>query len=348
MMLSTVDDDSGKLLGTGAVRVGADLRAARLRLGWLLPDISAGLRIRLAYLEALEDGRTGDLPGPAYAVGFVRTYGAALGLDPDEISRRFRAEATDVNRRTELEFPAPVPERGVPAGAVVLLGVILAVGAYVGWYRLSGDGKLPAEVAPAVPAHLAPLAEQAVPPVAAPQPQSPALASPAGQTAEGNAGQTVVMPPSSAAAMSAPQLGQVPASTVSPAAPTVPPPPPAHSDDSRIVIRARANAWVQVKDKDKGQVILNRTFHAGESWTVPAKTGLLLTLGNAGATDIVVDGVVAPGFGTSGAVRRDLPLDPDLIKDGKLPGQVQAATPAADSLVPARVTAAPSAVSPAH
>ena len=44
----------------------------------------------------------------------------------------------------------------------------------------------------------------------------------------------------------------------------------------------------------------------------------MLTTGNAGGTDLVVDGVTSPSLGGNGAVRRDLPLDPDLIKDGKL------------------------------
>jgi cytoskeleton protein RodZ len=53
-------------------------------------------------------------------------------------------------------------------------------------------------------------------------------------------------------------------------------------------------------------------------WEVPDRPNLLLTTGNAGGTDLVVDGVTAPALGGSGAVRRDLPLDPDLIRDGKL------------------------------
>ena len=86
-----------------------------------LPDVAATLRIRLPFLEAIEDGRVADLPGNAYAVGFLRTYASSLGLDAAEVARRFRAEAQEVNRKTELAFPAPVPERGVPAGAVMYL-----------------------------------------------------------------------------------------------------------------------------------------------------------------------------------------------------------------------------------
>ena len=150
--MSYVDPD-GVSPALGTARVGAELRAARLRLGWALPDVASGLRIRLVYLEAIEEGRLSALPGKAYAVGFVRTYATSLGLDPDEVARRFRAEARDMNEKTELTFPAPVPQRGVPAGAVVLLGLLIAAGAYVGWYRYTGseDTRVDADREPAGP-----------------------------------------------------------------------------------------------------------------------------------------------------------------------------------------------------
>src|SRR5258708_2566842 len=88
---SYADDGYGQPLARSGV--GTDLRDARERLGWTLPAVAASLRIRLPYLEAIEAGRTRELPGNAYAVGFIRTYATAMGLDPDEICRRFRAEA---------------------------------------------------------------------------------------------------------------------------------------------------------------------------------------------------------------------------------------------------------------
>ncbi|MGH7041007.1 MAG: helix-turn-helix domain-containing protein, partial [Acetobacteraceae bacterium] len=135
-----------------APQVGADLALARERLGATLLEMSHLLRIRLPYLEALEQGRIGALPGRAYALAFLRTYATALGLDADEALRRFKAEAAEICNRTELDFPAPLPERGLPTGALLLLGIVLAVGAYAGWYRLSGEGRLPAETVQPVPA----------------------------------------------------------------------------------------------------------------------------------------------------------------------------------------------------
>ena len=97
-------------------------------------------------------------------------------------------------------------------------------------------------------------------------------------------------------------------------------------DQSRVTLAANADAWVQVRDRG-GQVLLNRILHAGETWAVPARPNLLLTTGNAGGTVLVVDGTAGTPLGGNGAVRRDLPLDPELIKDGRLtPGQPLPAT----------------------
>jgi cytoskeleton protein RodZ len=315
-MMSSVDDETSDAVT--APCVGADLCAARERLGWSLRDVASYLRIRQPYLKAIEEGRVADLPGnSAYAVGFVRTYAQSLGLDPREIARRFRAETADINRKTELTFPAPVPERGVPAGAVVLVGAVLAIGAYVGWYHMSGNGQRGPEPVKAVPTRLAPLAE----PPAPPAPPAPVAAAEAPATAP-----TPAVSPSSAAAVAIPG----PVAVTTPTVASTPPPAAAPGPDGgRIVLRARADAWVQVRDR-QGSVLLNRVMRAGETWAVPGKGQLLLTTGNAGGTELLVDGTATASLGGDGAVRRDLPLDPDLIRDGKLAQSTQlgAARPA--------------------
>jgi cytoskeleton protein RodZ len=334
-MSSAVERDGSAAV---APRAGEDLRVARERVGWSLPEMAAGLRIRRQYLEALEAGRLDELPGTVYALGFLRTYSASLGLDPNEITRRFKTEAGAVNAKTELAFPAPVPERGVPAGAVVLLGVVLAVVAYAGWYRLSGEGRLPAETSTQIPMHLAPLAEQAVPPstppFSIPTPTAPAptllvaaTPAPATTTLASLPPSMAVPPPASAPsdAAPAPQVEAPPTSIFSPgsavAAPVpplpIPPVPNEAADQSRILLRANSDAWIQVRDR-VGQVLFNRILHGGETWAVPGRSNLLLTTGNAGGTDLLVDGVVSPSLGGYGVVRRDVPLEPDLIREGRV------------------------------
>jgi len=265
-------------------------------VGWGLKDLAQALHIRPSYLEALEAGRINQLPGNAYALAFLRSYATMLGLDPNDVVRRFKAEAAQVSARAELVFPVPIPERAVPAGALVLLGIVLAVGVYAGWYHLSGEGRLPAEADLQVPTRLASLVEQA------PRTETPASAP--------------VITAAPAAPLPVQQAEVPPAPAISPgsAAAAVPPSPP---DQPRIVLRASADAWLQVRDRS-GQVLMSRTLHAGETWDVPARSDLLLTTGNAGGTDLLLDGVATGPLGGSGAVRRDLPLDPDQIKDGKL------------------------------
>jgi cytoskeleton protein RodZ len=110
-------------------------------------------------------------------------------------------------------------------------------------------------------------------------------------------------------------------SPTSAAAAPIPPIPAAQSAVAadRVEIQATADAWLEVRDAN-GSILLNRTLHPGDTWTVPQHAGLVLTTGNAGGTVLVVDGVAAPALGNSGAVRRNLPLDPDLIREGKLAG----------------------------
>lgn len=300
-MISSAAVPSGQ---PSATRVGADLRAARENIGWTLPSVAAHLRIRLPYLEAIEDGRIGDLPGNAYALGFVRTYAGALGLDQDEIARRFRIEAAQVNRKTELSFPAPVPERGVPTGAMMLLGLVLVVGAYATWYKLSSDGPStePVRAVPERLAELVPPPPPPAPPSAAPS-AAPQLPKPEPDT------KTVAIAPS-------PPLPPPPVTApVAPAAAATPAEP--LPDGTRLVLRAKADAWMQVRDR-QGNVLLNRVLRAGETWPAPPKLALLLTTGNAGGTEILVDGVATAALGAEGAVRRDLALDADAAKDGKL------------------------------
>ena len=342
--MSTEADDHSGYAHAAPAGVGLDLRHARERLGWTLPALSAHLRIRLPFLQAIEDGRSADLPGHAYAVGFVRTYAQSLGLDPDEIARRFRAEAALVNRKTALDFPAPVPERGVPALAVIAVGLVLAIGAYAGWYRMSGRDQSAADQVQPVPARLdvlsrtTPVPEAANPPAILPTAALPTAAAPSAtptqpMAAGAPAALPVVISPGLAVA---PPPVPPPATAPPAAAPSI----PVRADGARIVIRAKAEAWIQVRDAH-GAVLVNRVLKPGDVWPVPpAPTVLLLTAGNPGGTELLVDGVVAPQIGVAGHVLRDFPLDADAIKDGRIatgsPPAPRATQPAASQSQPTR------------
>jgi cytoskeleton protein RodZ len=116
------------------------LKQTRERYGQSLRDVSANLRIRLAYLQAIESGRFRELPGPTYAVGFVRSYAEYLGLDAAEIVRRFKGEVEGLDHRTHLAFPEPVPEGKMPGGALIVVSLLVLAIGYGGWYAITTRG----------------------------------------------------------------------------------------------------------------------------------------------------------------------------------------------------------------
>jgi len=67
------------------------------------------------------------------------------------ITFRFKAEVDGLNARSDLHFPAPIPEGGVPSGAVLIVAVVLAFGIFGTWSYLSAPDDMVAEVVPAIP-----------------------------------------------------------------------------------------------------------------------------------------------------------------------------------------------------
>jgi cytoskeleton protein RodZ len=294
-----------------AARVGEELREARLSLGASVEDVAERLRINRRYIHALEEGRLKDLPGPAYAVGFVRSYAAALGLDSDEAVRRFRdmTGGGGTAKNGELVFPEPVPSRGVPAGALVAVGAVLAVGAYVAWFNWSGSGDRIVDAVPPVPPRL----EQAAP-----------QGAPSPEPAPGTAAAPPAAPASRTQAVAAPATGVA----VAPSAPATaaPPPPPAEaSGPASISLRARGDSWVQVRDMQANQVLLDRVLRNGDTFQVPAREGLVLTTGKAENLDILVNGEPSPVLGGATGVRRGISLDASRLRPAE--GAAAAARP---------------------
>jgi cytoskeleton protein RodZ len=255
-----------------AARLGAELRATRQSYGWELPDLAASLRIRQSYLEAIEAGRISELPGTTYALGFVRAYASALGLPGDQVASRFRAESAEAIVKPALSFPAPVPQRGVPAGALMLLGLVILAGAYSGWYYVSEHQRTPVETVPPIPDHLlpaqlekpapSPQVASILPSTAPPAPVSPAampkMIAPAGDVRPARPATPPGAPPGAPPAMAAPPALPPAGEAAAPpsgmmAAPQAAPP------AARIIVKATADAWVTVKQPG-GPALLRSTW----------------------------------------------------------------------------------------
>ena len=155
--------------------VGAELRAARLRAGVAVETVEARLRIRRAYLDAIEAGRFADLPGSVYAIGFVRSYANLLDLDVEALVGRFKQETSAHTDRTELIFPSPIPEGRLPGARLLVLSVALVGAIYGVWYVVSNKDRVALDQVAEPPARMA--SESAPPPGAAGPPAADATVS---------------------------------------------------------------------------------------------------------------------------------------------------------------------------
>lgn len=171
----------------------------------------------------------------------------------------------------------------------------------------------PEAAAPAAEPAPAPVAEQPASqpqPVPAPEPAKPAKTAkvkvaPPAEPAPAPAPAPAATEGDNPAATAAAPAGDAPA-----AAPAEPPKPKVvWKPSKRIKITASADCWIKIRDAN-GQVVLSRLLHAGDSFTPPGNAGLVMTVGNAGALTMVVDGRERPSLGAEGAVKH-IALDPD-------------------------------------
>lgn len=88
------------------------------------------------------------------------------------------------------------------------------------------------------------------------------------------------------------------------------------TEDPRIVIAATDDSWIEITDAE-GSRLMSRTLRAGDSYRVPNRDGLVFVTGNAGGLAITVDGEPVPAIGGIGIVRKNVKLDPELLKEGR-------------------------------
>jgi cytoskeleton protein RodZ len=159
------------------IGVGELMRLTRERLGHELQSVANQLRIRLSYLEAIEESRFRDLPGTTYAVGFVRSYADYLGLDGADIVRRFREEAARIHGQTKLILPALTAEGKLPRAAVLLVSAVGLAVLYGAWYYRSSQEETELPLITEVPDRLVALTPDA-PSDSPPAPVRPTESSP--------------------------------------------------------------------------------------------------------------------------------------------------------------------------
>jgi Helix-turn-helix domain/RodZ C-terminal domain len=71
--------------------IGSTLREARVRRKTTLQQAEDDTKIRVKYIQAMENEDFDVMPSPAYVKGFLRTYSQYLGLDPDVMLEEYRS-----------------------------------------------------------------------------------------------------------------------------------------------------------------------------------------------------------------------------------------------------------------
>ncbi|HEX5591866.1 MAG TPA: helix-turn-helix domain-containing protein [Solirubrobacterales bacterium] len=130
--------------------VGNKLREARVRRKLSLEEVEAETKIRVRYLQAIENEAWDQLPEDTYARAFIRTYGRCLGLDGDRLAeeqRRGRGAARPGERLPRVD-PRPRPvvrkrsrgRRGVSPRLVAAAVTALVVAALLTIGLTTGGG----------------------------------------------------------------------------------------------------------------------------------------------------------------------------------------------------------------
>jgi cytoskeletal protein RodZ len=117
------------LLNEGA-SLGEALRALREARNLTLEDIASATCIRRAYLGAIEEMKLDQLPSRPFAIGYVRAFADALGVDPGAAVAKFKDHCPSPEEA--LKAPVGVQKARDPrlsmlaaAGLVVVVAVVI-------------------------------------------------------------------------------------------------------------------------------------------------------------------------------------------------------------------------------
>ncbi|KLU62119.1 hypothetical protein CEB3_c14820 [Peptococcaceae bacterium CEB3] len=262
------------------------LRTARESKGWTLPETEEATKIRVRYLQALEEENYAILPGAAYSKGFLRTYANHLGLDPEEIIGLYKMSAQP-QTPPALEGPLtplksrPVWFRPAVAGVMALLAIVLVIGISQ-WTRNPGPSANSGYTPSALPSPPKPQkpAKKTNPPASQGKPSGTAQAG--GTVAGGTAPSTTGQGTTSAATT------------------------PTSGVTAKLVFTQ--DVWIEFNVD--GQAPVQQYFHAGTTKEITATDKIdLMTVGNAGGLSITVNGKAVPSLGGNGQVVNSIILD---------------------------------------
>jgi cytoskeletal protein RodZ len=103
------------MAGRYAETLGQYLKRERESRSVSLEELSKGTRISPPILEALERDDLGFIPQREFIPGFLRGYARHLGLDPEDVLRRYRIQSELAGRKEKFQQMPLFPGPGEPA-----------------------------------------------------------------------------------------------------------------------------------------------------------------------------------------------------------------------------------------
>ena len=261
--------------------VGERLREARERQKVSLHAIAEKTNISVRALEAIEKGQFGKLPGGIFTRGFIRSYAAQVGIDPDAAVAQFLSD--EPGAREESDDGGTREREGlgllaIVAGGLIVVALTLALIYFFApdWLRLGGGA--PASLKEATVPDSSPATTQAAVTDSAPAPPVPTATAPTDA------------PPAPMATPPVTPAAQAPPAQETPKAPL------------HLVVAPTGRCWVQVSAD--GQMRVARELNVGERVTVEAAERLHIVVGDAGAFAYELNGRAGRSLGAAGAVAR--------------------------------------------
>ena len=113
-------------------KVGAMLKEVRQQKGLKLVDIAKILCIRRLYLEAIETSDYDNIPALPYGAGFIRSYANFLGLNGENIVDLYKEE-TNISSTKDMHILEPQSEASMPGLQYLLISILSIAILYAVW-----------------------------------------------------------------------------------------------------------------------------------------------------------------------------------------------------------------------
>lgn len=269
-------------------KVGTMLHDVRIKKKLNIEDIAQNLRIKTAYLIAIEQSDYANIPEAPYGIGFVRSYASYLGLNSNRIVQIFKeetnikeAKATTISHESDEQQTEE--ETYSLNGKYVLISLIMFVLVYLLWALFSNEEAIeeadiataPTEVSSEdyslrVENFITETEEEVSTPSEIEQitVKDTSFVETKDETSAENETTKAVEPK---------EITTLPAEDT--------------TKQGRVLLKIKKETWIEVKDDNK--LWISKVMPAGSEYIVPDNgNGKTVSFGNTDGVDVIIDGKI--------------------------------------------------------